>query len=130
MNRTRIAALATAAGLAGTVAFAAVPAAQAKDGDVIKTGTCSQGSTWKLKASPQNGAIQVEAEVDSNVNGQAWRWRIRHNGNLAARGNATTVAPSGSFEVRRVVDNAAGTDRIVFRATNPTTGEICQGALT
>jgi hypothetical protein len=99
--------------------------AQAKAGDVIKTGSCSAGSTWKLKLSPENGQIEVDFEVDSNVVGQTWRVRLRHNGEVFFRGTRTTQPPSGSFEVHRVAPNAAGTDTFAARAVNPDTGETC-----
>ena len=101
--------------------------AVANDGDVIRRGGCSGASDWKLKASPENGRIEVEAEVDSNRNGQTWNWRLKHNGVVRATGQATTKAPSGSFEVRRVLRNRAGTDTFVFRAVNPRTDEVCRG---
>ena len=97
--------------------------------DVIRRGSCTGATDWKLKASPEDGRIEVEGEVDSNRNGQTWRWRIRHNGSLSARGTATTQPPSGSFEVRRVLVDAAGTDTLVFRARNPRTDEVCRGVL-
>jgi hypothetical protein len=118
--------------LALVAATALIPAAsaEAKDGDVIKRGNCSARADWKLKASPENGRIEVEGEVDSNRNGQMWRWKIKHNGTLSARGTKTTVAPSGSFEVRRVLVNLSGADRIVFKARNIRSDEVCRGALT
>jgi hypothetical protein len=103
--------------------------ALANDDDVIRRGSCTGATDWKLKASPEDGRIEVEGEVDSNRNGQTWRWRIRHNSSLSARGTATTQPPSGSFEVRRVLVDAAGTDTIVFRARNPRTDEVCRGVL-
>lgn len=117
--------------IASVIAMAAVttvPAA-ANDDDVINRGSCSGASHWKLKASPENGRIEVEGEVDSNRNGQTWRWRIFHNGNASANGTATTRAPSGSFEVRRLLVNAGGTDTIGWRARNPASGEVCRGRL-
>lgn len=108
--------------------FLAAPAL-ANDDDVIRRGGCSGGAEWKVKASPEDGRIEVEAEIDSNRNGQTWRWRLRHDGSLSARGAATTSGPSGSFEVRRLVVNAAGTDHIVFRARNPQTDELCRGVV-
>jgi hypothetical protein len=116
--------------LALTVApvFLAAPAS-ANDDDVIRRGGCSGGTEWKVKASPEDGRIEVEAEIDSNRNGQTWRWRLRHDGSLSAWGTATTSGPSGSFEVRRVVVNAGGTDHIVFRARNPRTDELCRGVV-
>ena len=118
--------------LALVAATTLIPAAsaEAKDGDVIKRGNCSGTADWKLKASPENGRIEVEGEVDSNKVGQKWRWKIKHNGSLSASGTKTTVAPSGSFEVRRVLVNMPGGDRIVFKARNIRSGQVCRGALT
>ena len=115
--------------VAATLSLTAAGPAQANDDDVIRRGSCTGATDWKLKASPEDGRIEVEGEVDSNRNGQTWRWRIRHNGSLSARGTATTQPPSGSFEVRRVLVDAAGTDKIVFRARNPRTDEVCRGVL-
>jgi len=128
MNRYRTAAAATLTLGALLTATAAAPAV-ANDADVIRRGNCSGSADWKLKASPENGRIEVEGEVDSNVNGQTWRWRILHNGNVAARGTSATKAPSGSFEVRRVVGNAAGADSIGWRARNVASGQTCSGHL-
>lgn len=126
MNRTASTVLAAA--VAAATLLPALPAV-AKDGDVIRRGSCTGNTTWKLKASPEDGRIEVEGEIDSNKVGQTWRWRLKHNGSITARGTRTTKAPSGSFEVRRVLTDLAGTDRIVFRAWNPNTGEVCRGTL-
>ena len=123
---TRVSALALVT--AATLLPAA--SADAKAGDIIKRGNCSAKADWKLKASPENGRIEVEGQVDSNRNGQKWSWKIKHNGSLSASGTKTTVAPSGSFEVRRVLVNVRGDDRIVFKARNQKTDEVCRGALT
>src|SRR3954452_8002632 len=124
-NLTRIAPVL----LLAAVATVAAPA-QAKDGDVIRKGACSAASDWKLKASPDDGRIQVEAEVDSNVSGQTWTWRLVHNGTVSAKGSATTGGASGSFTVRRTVVDVKGDDALRFRANNAKSGETCSGALT
>ena len=116
------------AALALSLTMTATPAL-AKDGDVIRRGSCSGTADWKLKASPEDGHIEVEAEVDSNHNGQVWRWRIVHNGSISARGRSTTHAPSGSFEVRRVLVNLQGTDRIRFVAKHRASGQVCRGTV-
>lgn len=115
--------------LAFVAGSATMVPAQANDDDVIRRGNCSRLADWKLKASPENGRIEVEGEVDSNRIGQTWRWRILHNGDVSAAGSATTKAPSGSFEVRRLLVNAPGVDGIGWRARNPRTGEVCRGFL-
>jgi hypothetical protein len=116
------------AALALTVTMTAAPA-MAKDGDVIREGSCSGSTDWKLKASEEDGRIEVEGEIDSNKNGQVWRWRLFHNGSLSARGKAKTHAPSGSFERRRVVVDLKGTDKLTFVARRPRTGEVCRGTV-
>lgn len=110
--------------------LAAAPAAQAKAGDVIERGSCSGASDWKLKLSPEDGRIEVEFEVDQNVVGDTWRVRIIHDGELVFAGRRTTKAPSGSFEVRIVEPDHAGTDRFVGRARNVSTDEVCRGVAT
>jgi hypothetical protein len=110
--------------------LALAPAAHAGGGDggeVIRRGSCSGRSEWKLKVKPDNGRLELQFEVDSNVNGQTWRVRIKQNGSRIFAGTRTTHAPSGSFEVTRRPNDAAGPDRFVARATNPSTGETCVG---
>lgn len=104
-----------------------VPAvASAKDGDVIKRGTCSESSTWKLKLSDENLGKEVMIEVDQNVVGDQWRVRFILNGDVVFNGKRITRAPSGSFKVRRVLPDSPVIDRLKVRARNRTTGEICQ----
>ena len=109
-----------------------VPAtgAFAKGSDAqIKTGSCTAASDWKLKAKADDGAIEVEFEVDSNRVGQTWHVTLLKNGNAFFTGNRVTKAPSGSFEVERHTPNPAGADIIKGRATNGATGESCVGQL-
>jgi hypothetical protein len=111
--------------LVATVA-GAVPAA-AKEGDVIAGGACSGRSDWKLKLSPEDGRIEVEYEVDSNVVGQVWRVRIVHDGHVVFLGRRITREPSGSFTVRLLTRDTPGPDLFRTRALNVATGEICRG---
>lgn len=108
-------------------ALLAVPVASAKGGHhrgITVRGTCSQQSTSKLKLSRDDGRIEVEFEVDQNRNGVPWKVTLRRNGTRVASLTAKTRAPSGSFEVRRLVANRPGTDRISARATRAS-GEVC-----
>jgi hypothetical protein len=117
-----------AAALAGSLALV-VPAgvAVAGDNDVIQEGSCGGSSDWKLKLSPEDNGIEAEFEVDQNVSGDRWRVRIRHDGDLAFRGTRTTGGASGSFEVRIVENDNAGSDTFRARARNVSTGEVCVG---
>ncbi len=125
----RVTALITSV-LVATTLVAAPMTASAKDGDIIRQGSCTARSDWKLKLSPENGRIEVEFEVDQNRNGQKWRVQMKRNGNSFWRGTRTTQPPSGSFEVRRLTRNGAGADRIVVRARNVNSGEVCRGVAT
>ena len=115
------------AGMLAVGALAVGPVAMAKDGDVIRRGSCSGAADWKLKLSPENGRIEVEFEVDQNRNGQDWRVQLYRNGNRFFNGIRTTHAPSGSFEVRQVTGNRPGTDRFVATARNLNSGQTCRG---
>jgi hypothetical protein len=127
-TRSSIAALALSA-LALPLATSAPASASGGGGDVRTHGGCSGSAVWKLKAKPDNGRIEVEAEVDSNRNGQVWAWRIKHNGSVSAKGTATTAGASGSFTVHRRMANLAGTDHFTFRAVRRATGEVCRGTI-
>jgi hypothetical protein len=113
--------------IAGAMLAILVPAALAKDGDVIAQGQCSAASDWKLKLSPENGKIEVEFEVDQNKNRQRWHVEIEHNGQIVLDRNFRTKGPSGSFTARIVEPNMAGADNFVARAKNRNSGESCLG---
>jgi len=124
----RMARYITAIAVSVAVVFALIisPSAAGND-DVRRSGSCGGNSEWKLKLSPEDGRLEVEFEVDQNVNGDKWRVIMRHEGDRFFRGVRTTKAPSGSFEVRRVVDDEAGKDSFTARARNLSTDELCRG---
>ena len=103
--------------------------ALAKDGDVLVRGTCTGTSTSKLKLSAENGRIEVEFEVDQNRNGVRWTVVLRRPSAVLIQTSRVTSGPSGSFELRRVVANLAGSDRITARATRAS-GEVCRATAT
>lgn len=114
--------------LAGSLLVSAP--ALAGGGDVVlRSGACSGAADWKTKAKADDGRIEFQGQVDSNRTGQTWRWSIRHNGAVVARGTGTTAGRSASFGVERRIEDTAGTDRVVFRAVHPATGEVCRGGL-
>lgn len=125
--RTTLAAAALTAMAAGSLALA--PAASAKGLVTQASGSCPS-ATWKLKAKQDNARIEVSFEVDSNVAGQTWRVSLRDNRVLVYSGVHRTTAPSGSFEVSRLIANRAGSDVIAAVATNTRTGATCRGTLT
>jgi hypothetical protein len=121
-----------ALGLLGS-GLALAPAASAQSGGgggVRANGSCAAHGSWKLKGKPDDGRLEVEAEVDVNKAGQHWTWTIKRNGNVVRSGSATTKSPSGSFSVNRSLANSAGTDRITFRAVNAAKSNSCHGSVT
>jgi hypothetical protein len=96
---------------------------------VIKTGKCSNGANWKLKAKHDDARIEVEFEVDQSVNGRRWNVVLRRDGAVVFRGARITRPPSGSFEVNRRIADPAGSDRIVATA-RAAAGGTCRAALT
>ena len=94
---------------------------------MIRTGGCSAGADWKVKVKTDDGRLEVEGEIDSNVSGQRWAWTLRHNGSVTERGSSTTTGRSGSFEVERKIVDLAGTDTVAFRAVRD--GQVCRGVV-
>ena len=128
MRKTFIGIIALVAGL--VVLASTATAAGTKGGrGIVKSGTCSASSTWKLKAKSDDGRIETEFEVDQNRVGKRWRVSIARNGQAVFRGVRTTMAPSGSFEVRRLLAGPAAGTRIAATAKSLQTGETCRAAL-
>lgn len=125
---------AVATGLAAALATGTVLAAPAhasgSDARVQRSGNCTGSTDWKIKAKPDDGRVEVEAEIDSNRTGQRWTWTLRHNGGTSANGSSVTRGPSGSFSVERRLVDDAGSDSFVFRAVNPRSGEVCVASVT
>ena len=72
-----------------------LPMANADDGDVEKTGTCSKGSKWKLSLSPDDSMIDVDFEAENTVLvKQNWKIVIKNNKKTVFQ---TTVAAGTSF---------------------------------
>src|SRR4051812_35383390 len=60
VNRAFVAPAAVA--MTAVMLSAGVAPAVAKDGDVRRSGSCSPSGHWKVKASPEDGRIEVEGE--------------------------------------------------------------------
>jgi hypothetical protein len=105
-------------------------AGQSKGGKgIIKQGKCTGSSTWKLKVKSDDGRLQTEFEVDQNRVGKRWRVTLVRDGSTVFRGIRTTVAPSGSFTVRRLLAASTGTTRIVASAKALQSGESCRAVV-
>lgn len=130
LTRARTVAVAVAALV--SVAGVAVPVTSAEAGGrvVTRSGACSTRGTWDLKASAERpGGIGVEFSVDTNRAGQRFEVRLWHNGRAMTNVVRATRAPSGSFTVRNVVPNRAGSDGFRAQATRVGGGDTCSGRI-
>jgi hypothetical protein len=96
---------------------------------VTRSGACSGGGTWTLKAKHDDGLIDVEFEVDQNLAGRRWSVVITRDGVRRFGGVRITRPPSGSFEVNRRFRNPAGRDRIVATARAIADRRVCRGVV-
>src|SRR6185437_966612 len=83
-------------------------AASAKGGGPSVSGTCTAASASTLKAKSDDGRLEVEFEVDSNVVRQAWRVVLADNGSTFLKKTLKTKGPSGSFTARARPRDRAG----------------------
>ena len=97
---------------------------------VIRSGKCSGGASWKLKAKNDEARIEIEFEVDQNISGRRWKILVSRGSTVIFRGVRTTQPPSGSFSVRRLVANPAGSDRITATARSSVGNQLCRASLT
>ena len=125
-------ALATAA-LTGTALLAVPVAASAApiraEVEREKEGRCSSSSTWDLNLEKEHGRIDIDVDIDSRAAGQKWKVKITHEGKTVYNKTRTTDR-EGEIDVSRNVKDTRGKDKVTFRATNNSTGEVCRASLT
>lgn len=126
---SRLALAVAAVSVSAGVAMSESAAASGGDRAVERSGACTAGATWKLKAKHDDNLIEVEFEVDSNRVGQTWSVRLTDNGVVVFNGSRRTLAPSGSFSVERRIADRAGSDTLVAVASNAATGQRCSGSI-
>ena len=129
MNRKSIATIAALPVLATMIV--AGPSAMASGGGDFKekSGSCSGSTDWDLKVKHDDGRIELEFEVDSNVSGQVWDVLITDKGQSVFDGQQTTGGASGSFSVELKVPNLPGKDKFRALATNTDGGETCSAKI-
>ncbi len=111
-------------------ALAAPAATLAKHGNstaVIRTGSCSGASDWKLKVKPDDGPSRSSSRSTRTRTARSGTSALKQDGTTFWSGARTTHAPSGSFSVSRLTSNRSGVHQFTGRAVNRTTGEVCRG---
>lgn len=104
-------------------------AAVAKDGrgEVRVAGVCGSGATSKLRLRGGDEGIELRFEIEHARAGIAWRVVLVHERRIAWKGAARTIRPSGSFEVRRTLQDLPGADAVTAQAWGPR-GLVCRAA--
>lgn len=122
--------LRSAAAVLTAAALIVGPTALAKNKVVLREGSCSKASSTKMKLNIDNGLVKSEYEVDQRPGRNRWRVVLRHDGRAFLRTERFAGSPSGSFTIRKRVNNTPGGDRIRGRAVNLRTGETCVAVAT
>jgi len=99
------------------------------DDEVRVAGTCGGGVKSKLKVKADDGALEVDVEVEHARRGSVWRLTLVQEGRVVWRGSARAGRGSGRFAVARRLRDLAGADRIGVRASGPG-GVSCRAAAT
>lgn len=120
--------------LAAGLAFGAAAAPALADDDDGRrearvAAECSRGAQGQLRLRSRDGEIRVEFEVRRRRAGERWRVVLVHERRVAWRGALRTRGSSGSFRVRRVLDDFDGPDVVVARASGPR-GLTCEAEAT
>jgi len=126
VRRTAAALTVTAAAISGLSLMAPTADAKGHVTPTVRSGHCGTVS-WKLKAKPDDGRLEVEYQLDSNRAGQVWAVRITDNRHQVFAAKRTTKAPSGSFSVNIRPRNRVGHDHLVATATRGKS--TCTGTL-
>jgi hypothetical protein len=92
-------------------------------------GACSTGATSKLRLRSRDGSISVEFEVRRRRGGERWRVVLVHERRVAWRSAIRTKGSSGSFRIRRSLDDYDGPDQVTARASGPR-GLTCEASAT
>ncbi len=127
-TRRTIAAVAGTALGAGLL-IAAAPASSAASGiEREKHGSCTNQSRWELQLEREHGQVEVDFEADTTSTGATWKVKVKHNGKVDYKGKRVSDR-DGEFEVDRLLADKRGKDKVVVRAKNTATGEICKAKL-
>jgi len=120
--------------LALTLLCGPVPASAKHGGDgddgrreARAAGACSAGATSKLRLRSRDGAISVEFEVKRRRGGERWRVVLVHERRVAWRSTIRTKGSSGSFRIRRSLEDYDGPDEVTARASGPR-GLTCEAS--
>ncbi len=95
------------------------------DEDVIRALACSGSGSGKLKLDREDGnRVETEFELQHVSANRRWRIQFRHNGTLVTNVVRTTTA-TGRIELRRLLVDRTGADRVSVVAQRLPSGQRC-----
>lgn len=107
--------------LVAAASLLVAPAASA----VERKGSCSGKTNWRLVLRKGNpGDLIVVFRAWGGASGQKWNVFMENRGTGFFAGSRIS-GDGGTFRVRRVTRDLAGTDKILVTANNTVTGETC-----
>jgi len=121
-------AVAGAISLAAVAAGASVAAASPKVAPVNNSTKCTKSTVGNLQIQREDtGQLSIDMGVDMtrHLSGVPWKVKAYDNGSLIANTTMRTVS-DGSFSITRLISPKAGSNHVVFYATNLRTGETCK----
>ena len=140
MRRLTALTLSTAVLLGSGLALAPAASAKGDDDRERVRGACTDTSRFKAQLETDDGMIETEFDVKSQVPGQRWTYTLTQNGTVVATSTRTARADDDdddrfddSPSRRHLAEvgwdrdrpNSPGRDTFVMRAVNNATGEVC-----
>lgn len=117
--------------IAAALLAAALPvAASAKDGDgdeVRVAAVCGGSVTGELRMKADDDGIELRFKLRRSRSGSVWRITLVHERRIAWKGTTKTSGSSGSFELRRTLQDFSGADAVSVRALGPR-GLVCRAS--
>ena len=113
--------------LTGAATLLPMTAASAKGVDsVTRSGACSVGSTWTMRAAEAAGdTAAIRLTVNSATAGQTWSVQMSRQGTQFFSGRRTTNS-AGDFTINTSAREVKNVDDVyTARARNLRTGEVC-----
>ena len=113
---------------------AGAAAARENDGgggrdEVLVAGNCGRGATSSLRVRARDNEIEVRFRLRQTRARGVWRITIVHENRVSSRATGRTTPSDDSFEVRRMLPDLPGSDRVVVQAWGPS-GVGCRATAT
>lgn len=108
-------------------ALAAATSPAVADGGDANRGGCSGDSSWRVRVFVNDDSRLTAVGVVFSDDTDLWSWRLLHNDDLSDRGEVRARDDDRSVRISRDMINFNGSDDVVWRAENESTGEICRG---